>query len=612
MSLSFALPARRIATGAALSLLMLLLLIVTAGCSFGSQPKEETLQLDTAASNIIDPTPSPNPRAAPTPRVIAVATPQVWPTPRATVPTRGTGTPEATGTATPAVTPTVAPLAELPRLAASLDEKIIALAQATAARDSDLALKLQQELLVEANMVETLLTADRSAQADLVRQAIREIRAGAAGDANKLDSARSKLRIASGQPADSSSQASGQGPQTLASKLQPKLRAFNEAREEGRVDDLLKLQRELLDEISQTEKTLGNQQSEGAGQLRAALQDIKSGLAGDAARLESGIAALLTIGGASASTTPGAVAGASAQQIRSNASSLDVKISALQEAIANGNRDDLLGAQRQLMEEVARIEGSLQGNDTDEARRLRDALAMARDGASGDMAKLEGASSRLADLTGSEPTPSGQESRPNQQAQRADPAAIADNLSRKIDSYKDAIDKGDRGAMLRLQQELTDQVNRDEEAVKGISGQEAEQLRSALGDLRNALKGDLNKLNSANATLRLVGGNEGQGNRQQPLPSPETRLQTSPEAQQVARDLSNALNSVDMALDSRDPDDLARAQKELRDAEDALSKLPPGDAAALRSAITTVREALNGDRAKLDAAREQLQKMTPR
>ncbi|MGI5836908.1 MAG: hypothetical protein ACOX87_10540, partial [Chloroflexota bacterium] len=347
-------------------------------------------------------------------------------------------------------------------------------------------------------------------------------------------------------------------------------------------------------------------------QLRAALQDIKSGLAGDDAKLEAGMAALLTVGGTSASTTPGTQNDRSTQQLRSDAASLDRKITALKEAIANGNRDDLLGAQRQLLEEAARIEGSLQGIDNDEARQLRDALSMARDGASGDVAKLEGAASRITDLTGSEPATTEQEPRSDQPAQRADPAAIADNLSRKIDSYKDAIDKGDRAAMLRLQQELTDQVNRDEEAAKSVSGEEGERLRSALGDLRNALKGDLNKLNSANATLRLVGAGEEQGSPEQPLPSPETRLQSSPEAQQVARDLSSALNSVDMVLESRDPDDLGRAQKELKDAEDALSKLPPGDAAALRSAINSAREALSGDRAKLEAAREQVQKMIPR
>lgn len=602
-------PALAIAAAAAL-----LGAVLFSGCSFGpQQPPQEALQLDPAeGSAAIDPTPTRSPVAARSPRVIAVATPEIWPTPFATAPTRSrTVPPEATAVVTPQATPTIAPIAELPRLAASLDEKIVALAQAVATRDADLALRLQQELLREADRLETLLRADQSAQAELVRQAIREIRTGAASDPNKLDSARAKLRVASGRPADSV-EATGQGPQSLASKLQPKLRAFNDARKENRVDALLKLQQELLSDISQTEKALGNQHSDAADKLRAALQDLKSGLAGDDAKLESGIATLLTIGSASDSTTQNPQQGASSQQLRSAATSLDQKVSALRGALSGGSRDQLLQAQRDLLEEVTRIEGAIKEIESEEAKRLRDALAMARDGASGDPVKLEGASSRLADLVGSEPTPQGQAPRPSQLTQRPDAAAIANNLSRRVDAYKEAIDKGDRGAMLRLQQELMDQVNRDEEAVKGISGEAAEQLRSALSDLRNALKGDLNKLNSANATLRLVAAGDEPSRPLQPLQPQDSRLQAGEEAQRTARELMGSLSSVELALQSRSPDDLARAQRELKDAEDSLSKLPPGDAAALRSAINAAREALSGDRSKLDQARDQLKRLVPR
>ncbi len=586
-------PTRRIAIGGA-AVALLLAASLLFGCSSGART-EQTIDLGSGSET------AETPESRPTPRVIAVATPAVWPTPF--------GTPSLRADSTPQATATVAPIRQLPELASSLDDKIVALAAALGARDTDRALRLQQELLAEADRVEQLLQVDQSAQADLVRQAIREIRSGAAGDPSKLDSARAKLRVASGQPPDSTT-ASGQSPQALASDIQTRLKSFNDARKEGRVESLLKLQQELMVQISQAEKAIANQHSDSADKLRSALQDIKSGLTGDDAKLKAGTAALLAVGGASASATPGSQEGASSQQIQSAAASLDGKIAALQSALSGGSRDQLLRAQRELLEEVARAEGAIQSGSSEEAKRLREALSAARDGASGDPAKLESARSKLADMLGAAADSRGEPERPGQPSQRPDAAAIANDLSRQVDSYKEAIERGDRGTMLRLQQQLLEQVNRDEEALKGISGQPAEQLRSALSDLRNALGGDLSKLNSANATLRLVGAGSDSG--QQPLQPSAPQPQGGEETQKAARALSATLDDAGRALRSGNPEDLARVQKELQQAEDSLQSLPPADATALRSAIGAAREALSGDQTKLEQARNQVNKLIPR
>ncbi|MHB0870912.1 MAG: hypothetical protein ACYC5J_15875 [Chloroflexota bacterium] len=482
-----------------------------------------------------------------------------------------------------------------------------------------MSLRLQKDLLTEVDKVEKTLQIDRSAPADLVRQAIKELRAGAAGDAAKLDSARAKLRVASGQPSPSAESSAGSPssdtaatPQAIASSLQSKLRSLNSARQQNSVGDLLRLQQELQAEIAQGEKALANQHSEAADRLRPALQDLKDGVAGDENKLASAADSLQAV--ASTSATPGAGSAAASRQVQSAATSLDGKLAALRQALSGGSNDDLLRAQRDLLDEVDRADAALKSDGSPGADQLRSALSMAREGASGDPAKLDGARSQLADLTGSQPSTSnqsGQSGRPDQAASSTDIPAMANELSRKVDSYKDAQDRGDRTTLLRLQQELSEQINRSEQAVKNSSGSQAEQMRSALSDLRNALGGDPNKLNSANASLRLVAGGS-EPSQQPPASRPESSQQDARAVQQAARQLSETMDSVASALQSGDPDAVARAKKELEQAEESVRQLPPSETAPLRAAIGQAREALGGDRSKLDSARDQLKQVIPR
>lgn len=597
VSLMSSVSTRFTASGAALALLLTTTLLY--GCSFFGGSRQDALDISSPSEEAATPEPSPSPR------VIAVATPRVWPTPFGT-PSRAMATrgPTMEGTPTaPAATPTSAPLRELPELTRSLDDKIVALVGALSSRDVDRSLRLQKELLAEADRVENALQVDESAQADLVRQALRDIRAGAAGDPNKLESARAKLRVASGAPPPVDGVPSA-SPQAMASSLQTKLRSFSQARKEQRVDELLRLQQELLLEASQAEKGLANQNSESADRLRSALQDLKSGLAGEESKLESAMAGLQIVAGSSGQ--PGSQPDSS-RRLLAAAAALDNKLAILQEALAGGGRDELLRAQRELIEEIAKAEEVARDGGSQEAQRLQDALSLARDGASGDPAKLSGARTRLNDLLGSQAGAPGQADGASRVVQPTDLSTMADDLSRKVDAYKAALEKGDRDAMLRLQSEMLEQVAKDEQALQGNPARQADQYRSALSDLRNALRGDYNKLNSANATLRLV-ANAAEPSRPQPAPDE----QRSQEVQSAARDLTRTIDHVEEAVRSGDADDLERAKKELEKASEALQKLPPAEAAALRSALTAANEALAGDQSKLEQARNRLKEIIPR
>lgn len=587
--------------------------VAAAGCF----PSPGTSTLDTSSA----PESTDTPTATPRPLVIAVATPEEWPTPSATsgraTPARPTAaTPSVTPTATrPAATPTLAPISQLPELARALDEKAAALAQAISSHDSDAALRLQRDLITEAEKVEKTLQIDRSAAADLVRQAIGELRAGAAGDAGKLDSARDKLRLAAGSSSPNASATGGtpgaaRSPQAIATSLQSKLRSLESARQQNSVGDLLRLQQELQTEIAEGEKAIANQHTEAADKLRSALQELKDGVAGDENKLASAADALQAVASTSAAT--GTRTTATSQQVQSAAANLDGKIAALRQALSGGSNDDLLRSQRDLLDEIDRTDAALKGNDSQEADRLRSALATAREGASGDPAKLDGARSQLADLAGSQSqTQPGRSTESEQPARVADIPAIASELSRSVDAYQEALAAGDRATLLRLQQELTEQVNRTEQAVRGGSGSQAEQMRSALADLRNGLGGDGSKLNSANATLRLVAGSS-EPSQQPPASQSESGRQSARAVQQAARDLSKTMDNVASALRSADPEAVDRAKKELDQAEQSLRQLPPSETAPLRAAIGQAREALGGDEAKLDSARKQLEQVIPR
>jgi hypothetical protein len=605
--------ARSAHVAAAATVAMLLSAGAIIGCSSGSNT-QKTVDLSSG------PSASATPEANPTPRVIVVATPAVWPTPWATFEAGATRTPVAisgtrtpTAALTPVATATPAPISQLPNLASGLDDKLVALTQALGSQDADQSLRAQKDLLAEADKVEQALEIDKSAQADLVRQAIQDVRNGANGDLGKLDSARSKLRVASGDTSSIAQSAPGaQGPQAMAASLQTKLKSLNDAKQQNRLADLLRLQQDILSEVDQDQKAIVNQHTNSADSLRGALQDLKDGLGGETSKLDSAAAALTTISSSSPSATT--QPGGAGQQLQTAAASLDNKVSLLQQALSGGSRDDLLRAQRELLDEVSRDQSLVNGNGAPAADRLRSALSQAKDGASGDAAKLNGARSDLSGLVGGQQAASGQSQsgQSTAPAQAVDLPSMANDLSRNVDSYKQAVDKGDRASMLRLQQQLTDQVNKADQAVKNGSGQQYEQMRSALGDLTNALQGDLSKLNSANAGLRLVAGGSQPSSSLPATGSQSSSQQASQATQDAARQLNSTMAAVEMAMQSGNADDVARAQKALQEADDAAQKLPPDQASQIRSAIGDAREALSGDKAKLDSARKQIQQLIPR
>ncbi|HEX2924144.1 MAG TPA: hypothetical protein VHS28_08970, partial [Chloroflexota bacterium] len=269
--------------------------------------------------------------------------------------------------------------------------------------------------------------------------------------------------------------------------------------------------------------------------------------------------------------------------------------------------------QKDLLDEVSRDQVLANGNSSPSADRFRSALSQAKDGASGDAAKLSGARSDLSGIVGGQQASGqAQSGQSTSSSQPVDLPSMANNLSRDVDAYKQAVDKGDRATMLRLQQQLTDEVTKANQSVKNGSGQQYEQMRSALGDLNNALQGDLSKLNSANASLRLVAGSSQPSDTPINAGSQGNSQQSNQATQDAARQMNSTLNDVEKAVQTGNADDVARAQQELQQADDAVQKLPPEQAAQLRNAIGAAREALSGDSSKMDAAKKQIQQMIPR
>ena len=545
-----------------------------------------------------------SPAADLTAAALAAGTPTPTPSPTPSTPT---ATPTITPTPTSTPTP-VPPSAAVKPAIEGLSQKLTAFRAALGSRDLDRLSTAQLALLNEADRAEQALKDDKSAQADLVREAISNVRAGASGQTQLLNAAAQLLQQAGGP---SSSPAGTLTPSallgrtaaadlaTLTNNLRERIDGYQQARRERNPENLLRRQSDLVDTLSQIEQATANDSSPDAKQLRDAATALRRALNASGAEAGTQLSDALT----QARTVVGSSSGQGDQggDARARLDSLQEKARAFRSELASGNSSDLTRLQKDLLDEIAKVEADTRGDQSREASTVRDALSALRDGASGDAAKLDSGLTKLASITGSGDTGSAT----NSSAPPPDLQRSAEALQDKVAALKRATQNGNTGDQLRLQRELYDQLAKVEPGLQGNSSKQADALRSAVEAIKNGLSGDRGKFDEAERQLRVATGKSPAGSPPVPTAS-SANVDLGP----VASSLGNRLNALDDSLKRGDPDAVARAQQDLQAevnrASDALNGVQSQKAERLRAAVTAAREAAGGDPAKVKVALDML------
>gem|GEM_PF-4407527 len=434
-----------------------------------------------------------------------------------TMPDRETGTPVTTtpayaetpdvtstpaATDTPSATSTPAPNASLVPDVETLLSRLDSFEAAVRNGDTQAMLAKQQDLLAAADQTDRDLADDHSSTADHVRSALTTVRDGARGDLGRLGEARRALQEIPGVAASAvASPSASVTPVASIAEASASLRwsldAFRAAVGEGRTDQLLSAQQQLLTDLEAADEAAQAAPSGQADQLRSAIADIRNALGGNYALLDTAAAKL----GGDMSTPAASDSASTDQQLEQAARDLAQKVDAFAEAVQAGDTQKALNEQQEAMHSLAGLQQSLQGSDTGLAHDLRDAADTLRQGLNGDSGKLAEGKRKLANALG-------------QQASGSTPSAgvphdittSSRQLDDKASAFQQAFASGDSNRLLQTQRDLLDQIARTESALQGDNSVSATQLRNAIDDLKGGLAGDEAKLQSARTKLQDLSG----------------------------------------------------------------------------------------------------------
>ncbi len=570
-----------------------LILLTSVGCQSGAPRAVET------------PTPDASPASSAATVTPAIAAAEATVTVEATV--EALPTTIAVVRATPAPLPTPVPVSQaLMPTATNLQTKLAALRSAQRTQDVGSALRAQRELLSAADQADAALKNDKSRQAQNVRAATADIRSGISnGDNNGFEHADATLRQVLGGDATAGLTVTSQAPAPVTADpkvLQQQVRQLQQAVQNRNSGDALRLQGQLLVQLSAAQKAAAADDSDSGRALQSALSDLQKGLDGDSARLLAAANALDKMGAPSDQTTI-------STDVPRVAESLVTKIDAFRAAASTGSRVDLLRLQQEILTEADQASNALTADQTPPAAAVRGSLNDVRAGVSGDLSKLDGARSELARVAGvPEEAPASDHDAASSPAAITDLKRFAGDLDGTVTSFQAALQKNDTASMLRLQRRLSDLASQADSNLKEAQNKPADEVRTAVAAIRTAFAGDFAKLDEAHIHLRAVSG----GTAAQSVAS-TAATSTAPTS-----DLQGVVGGVrgrvaDLASAVRDHqtgDEIDKRRAALRaeidKAEAALKGATDPKADRARAALTAAREAAGGDDAKAASAQAAL------
>ena len=314
----------------------------------------------------------------------------------------------------------------------------------------------------------------------------------------------------------------------------------------------------------------------------------------------SPLASVTVTATASVPTTPTATyTPAPSQALQPAAQALLQQLDAFEVAFRSGDTQAILARQRDLLSQASQAEQDLSADQSDSANQVRSALDFVRAGARGDLGKIGEARKILRPLAG---LPE-QSSDTVQGIGTPSPATVAEAASalrQSLNSFRAALREGRSDQLLAAQEKLLADLKSAEKAVHAESSGSADELRSAIADIKNGLGGDQRLLDLASQKL---GGNGGA------LGTP-TAAADSTQVQPLARSLAEKVDAFAQSLQSGDQQSALSRQREalvaLAALQQAVQNSETKQSRDLKAAAQTLQQGLNGDQGKIAEGRRQL------
>lgn len=294
--------------------------------------------------------------------------------------------------------------------ATTLASKLDNFQTAVAANSRSDILRLQREILAEAEQDAAALRSDQSVQAKALRDVLGTVLSVVSGDLAKLDGARAELGKLAGEPAQS--QGANKEPiadlPRFADDLASKVAGFQEAIQNNDTSKMLALQHALMDQTDRGDAALKDVKSAPAEETRAAIGSIRTAFDGDLRKLEAALIHLRAVSGSSSSAKQPNNGTAAVQatpepaksDVQPVANELNNKLNGLRDTVRDRNRppEDIAKQREALKAEVKKAEEALRGLTGPRADLLRAALTAAGEAAAGDDAKIEATAKLLAEV----------------------------------------------------------------------------------------------------------------------------------------------------------------------------------------------------------------------
>jgi hypothetical protein len=390
----------------------------------------------------------------------------------------------------------------------TLDEDLRNLRQAVSSKNAGDALRLQGKLVEEITPVQKLASADTSDQGKALNNALGLLQKGLDGDQTALATAGEVLDRLAGAAGTDQGAPDYAG---LAASLAAKMDAFSTATSAASQSDLLRLQQEILNEATQDEATLGNDQSPQAVALRNAINSARATASGDLSRLDSARTDLGKVSGETASTTNSN--SKPITDLKGFAADLDSTIASFQTALQKNDTSAMLRLQKQLADQADQADASLKGVQSKPAEQVLTAVDAVHAAFAGDTTKLADARVVLRSVSaGATPgarVNAGPTQTPTPSSSKFDVQQVAGGVINSLNTLSQAAQDPHQSAdeVAKKRDAVNSEAAKAESALQSVNDPRAAQIRSALTTAREAAAGDNAKAQTALDQLQSVLGN---------------------------------------------------------------------------------------------------------
>ncbi|HLH72593.1 MAG TPA: hypothetical protein VKX96_04860 [Chloroflexota bacterium] len=315
-----------------------------------------------------------------------------------------------------------------------------------------------------------------------------------------------------GPPTATSTPAPSQATLAAAEKLDQALVSFAQAAATGNSAQTLQSQRQLLAVANDAQTAASADQSPYGQQLRSALGAVSDAATGNYDKMQAAHQDLGQIIGGAETPSAGLPRPATPPQQNLNDVShqLQQAVDEYSKALSNGNQNDLLTAQRDLLNAVATADAATKNNQSPQAQQIQQALTAVHDGLAGDTNKFA-----IADTTlGATASQNGSAVTPTPTPRAVDLQPLQNDVDNKLQALQNALNtvsqatpnalNGNQSPVKQAQDDLRQSIQKANDTLANDNSPTASNFRNALGTARSVSEGDFTKLQAARDQLKAA------------------------------------------------------------------------------------------------------------